>query len=351
MTKEDWEQEHIQAGFWKRGFTALEGRDDYQQMSKEMGLDLIQFPSLVNVPAISALILGIGMFQTGFTSGKTLGDYFKRGEENWEGASEILGKKDGGDMGRLAQEVMADIQKFLWSEEKKGGMEMTDFLIQKGSSNAFAKVRLADSIRMLKALRYLPFEIPESEDEDEVKTIEYRYGREKGSLGTLDEIRELPSSVLLKFQSDTNQKYPLPSPLPQTGELDNNTFQVLISGGHQFLSGTPIIAHGFDQKILPINPIVKAFRDNREGNLGLVQLGRLLLQYLPLDQSDQILTYVDQLPPMEAQRLSYEMTRQASAHQLAMIAPEILTVVKQNLLISAKADWQPQIDRIQEILS
>ncbi len=350
LSKEDWKRENEQAGFWKRGFTALEGKDDYQQMSKEMGLDLIRYPSLVNVPAISALIMGIGMFQTGFTSGKTLSDYFGRGVENWEGASEILGRKDGGKMGQLAQEIMADIKVFLWSEEKSAGMEMTDYLIRKGSSAAFAQARRADTVRMLKALNFLPMKIPDPADEEDAKTTQYRYNREKGCLGTLEEINEFPTDALKKFQAEANRKFRFSTPLPENGELDETTFSILMSGGHQILSGNPTIVHGFDQRLTPVNPIVKAFRDNREGNFGLVQLSRFFLQYLPLEQAQQVITYIDQLTPQEAQRLSFEIIRQATPIQMAMLTGEVLEILRENLLSSAKEEWQPQIDRIKEFL-
>lgn len=349
LSKEDWAVEGIKAGFWKRGFTGLKGRDDYLQMSKEMGLDLIQFPSLVNIPSISVQIMGIGMFQTGFTSGRTLGDYFGRGKENWEGASEILGRKDGGTMGLLAQEILADIKAFLWSEEKGQGMEMTDYLILNGKSSAFSSTRTADAVRILRSLNYLPREAPVPIDDDEAKTISFRYKREAYSLLNLEEIGSFPSEALLKFQSETNKKYPFSEKIPETGKLDSLTYKILMCGGHQILCGDPILIHGFDTKLAPTNPFVRAFRDYREGDLGLVQLARLLLQYFPMDQPTQMLSYINQLTPKEAQRLSFELSRQSSQFKLALIDPVIREVMKENLIIADKNDWQIEIDRIQDI--
>ncbi len=351
LGKEDWNHENVQAGFWKRGFTSLEGKDDYLQMSREIGLDLIRFPSLVNVPTIAAHIMGIGMFQTGFTPGKTLSDYFNRKVENWEGASEILGRKDGGKTGLLAQEVMADIRVFLWSKEKNEGMKMTDYLIHKGRSQAFAKVQCACAVRMLKVLGFLPMNIPRPEDENETEPVKFRYENEKGGFGTPSEMTKFPADASLhKFQLHANKRFRLAPLLPEKGELDPATFRILMSGGHQVLSGNITIHCGFDQKLPPVNPVKKAFRDNREGNLGLVQLSRLLLQYLPLEQPMKVISYISQLTAGEAHRFSFEIIRQSTSSQMGMIENEVLEALRDNLLNAAIEEWKPQIDRITRFL-
>ena len=358
LEKADWEQEDIKAGYWKRGFIGLTGQEDYQRMSEEMGLDFLTFPALANIPSIAVQIIGIGMFQTGFTSGRTLDDYFGSGIEQWERASEILGRKDEGALGRLAQEIFADIKAFLWSDEKKQGMRMTQYLIQNGNSGAFAGARQADAIRILRVLGHLPHEVPtpslneEGEpNQEELKSMHFRYEVEKAVFGTQIGLSDTFEDGLKVFSKHINQQYPLPEPLLESGDLNRSAFHILTLGGHQVRTGEPTVHYGFSQKLQPVNPFAKAFRDHREGNLGIVQLARLLLQYLPIEQTEQLMEYFHRMTPQESQRLSYELSRQANAEQLSLIEGQLLKHMKDLILTSGKEKWLSEIERLDQTLA
>jgi|GEM_PF-4623016 len=340
--KKEWSQENHLAGHWDRGFVQLNRSETYQQISAEMGLDLIKFPSLSNLPTVATQIMGIGMFQTGFTSGRTLGDFFSKGKENWLAASEILDRKDGA-MGALAQRIYGDIQSYVWSTEKSEGMEMVDYLLLKGTAQTFEKARLADAVRILHGLGHLQFSAPEIAEGEEDEVL-IRYAHEKAAYGTHIELDTLSETALRAFQ----ESYTL-SELPKDGKLDTSTYQALIAGGHQIIVGNRLIQQGFENLIEPIDPFAKAFRDYREGDFGLAQLSRRLLDCFPAQDPDKVNTYFEQLPPLEYQRLAYDLTRKGEDHQLRQINLEVVSFLSNALASSGKPEWDNALQRLRNL--
>lgn len=340
--RKEWKKDNHLAGHWDRGFVQLNRSETYQQISAELGLDFLKYPSLANLPTVATHIMGIGMFQTGFTSGRTLGDFFGKGKENWLAASEILDRKDG-TMGALAQRIYGDIQSFIWSKEKSSGMEMVDYLLLKGTSQTFENARKADAIRILHGLGYLQFSAPKIK-EGEVDEILIRYAAEKAAYGSHAELEVLPIEAIMAFQKD----YTLEA-LPQDGQLDDATYQALMAGGHQIKAGDQLIQQGFENLIETQEPFAKAFRDYREGDMGLAQLSRLLLAYFPAPDSEQLLAYFEQIPPLEFQRLAYDLTRKAEDHQLRKINLEIVSALSNALAASGKPEWESALKRLENL--
>lgn len=84
---------HTGQTYFGRGFVQLTWKANYEEMSKLVGADLVNIPSLALDLGISTRILFIGMFRGIFT-GKKLSDYFNATKEDWFNARKIINGTD-----------------------------------------------------------------------------------------------------------------------------------------------------------------------------------------------------------------------------------------------------------------
>ena len=76
-----------------RGFVQLTHRDNYERMSRVVGLDLVAEPDLAMKPDAAASILICGM-QEGLFTGARLLDFFSGQKADWTGARKIVNGRD-----------------------------------------------------------------------------------------------------------------------------------------------------------------------------------------------------------------------------------------------------------------
>jgi predicted chitinase len=93
--------------FKGRGYVQITGRNNYQNWSRKLGIDLVNNPQLATQPATAARILVQGMKEGSFT-GKKLGDYIGENGGDFNNARRVVNGTDhAGEIAGVAQRLLA----------------------------------------------------------------------------------------------------------------------------------------------------------------------------------------------------------------------------------------------------
>lgn len=317
----NWETEEVPAyadsGFWGRGFSALTWEENYFKMGEEIGLDLIQHPSLALLPEIAAAILGTGLFVGGFANTGTLARHFRNDRES---RPQQVGKA----LKETASRFLAHMQPY--SSSNLSGLELVELILTMFDSEERSGVWFSDAAILLTALGYSP-PLPEPREFDFAKEA-YSFENRWIQGGTGDDQSEYWPE-LARFQADFNRAHPLRIPLNEQGLLDQATFKAISAGGFRLRVGKQMIQFTFDGVLNSSSSLARAFDLHARQEINAQQWARQVYTCMPLESPLQFNQMLLELPAQAARQLTTALVEHAAEpDQMALINRPILEKMK-----------------------
>lgn len=364
-------------GYWGRGFVQLTHEGNYDDMGTELGLDMTGDDErrIAALPTISAYTTANGMLDGDFT-GRALNDYLPstqndQGEYEHEAASQndwfnsrrvVNGVSSDPDAhSHQAAEEIRDNGQDIYGSITQYRTGITDGSIEStvtlahylyNDTNHFAAFADSDALRIVEALGHMEFSTPNMASGTDMQQSYETEVSEAGHASSISSInRDAERDAIQAFQRDFNANHNLETPLPEDGNLDDRTLEMMLLGGNRIVSGENMIDYAFNGDVEATDLYQDALQRFQGGEVGIEAFALEIHSYMPAHEVNDVLGIFDTLAG-GALNFAFYLARAGNTHdRLAIMNTEVLTRMQTLFTASTDAQHQAQLVRVQAVLN
>ncbi len=364
-------------GYWGRGFVQLTHEYNYEDMGTELGVDMTGDDErrIAALPTISAYTTANGMLDGDFT-GRDLNRYLTSTQnEDGEWEQEAASDNDWFNSRRVVNGVSSDPEEHSYQAAENirdngqsiyrsitayrtgitdGSIEATVTLATYlyTETTHFDNFADSDGLRMVEALGYMDFQTPNMSGGTEMQQSYETEVSEAGHASSLASInRDDERDAIQAFQRDFNANHNLETPLPEDGNLDDRTLEMMLLGGNRIVSGENMIDYAFSGNVEATDLYQDALQRFQAGTIGIEAFALEIHSYMPAHEVNDVLGIFDTLGD-QATNFALYLARAGNTHdRLAIMNTEVLTRMQALFTASTDADHQAQLIRVQAVLN
>lgn len=333
-------------GYWGRGFVQLTHEYNYENMGDEeaVNFNLEDHRAAAILPTISSYVTSNGMIDGDFTT-RALNRYLPvttndegervEGNADWFNARRVVnGVGAAGSnshdaaqsIGDTAESIYGDITTFrtgITDESIAAGTSLSDYLFNE--TDTFNEFHDSDALRITEALGHMDFQTPNMASGTD---MQQEYQTEVEAAGNGSRLRSINNqterNAIKAFQETFNQNHHLETPLPETGTLDDRTYEMMMLGGNRIASGNVMIEAAFEGDVDAINLYEQALQNHQAGELSMNGLALQIFSYMPAHEVNDVLN-IFTADGVNGLNFAYALARAGNTHdRLATVNPEVL---------------------------
>lgn len=365
-------EHYAPTGYWGRGFVQLTWENNYEDMGDEIGFDLEDNRAAAILPTISAYTTANGMIDGDFT-GRALNDYLpvttndegeqEQGQADWFNARRVVNgiRNDPNHFSHQAATHISEVAQALYADITRYRAGIADESISSDTTlaswlytetNNFDSYKDSDALRIVEALGYMDFQTPNMSNGTD---MQQQYQTEVGAAGygaALRSInRDTERAAIRAFQVAFNQNHRLVTPLPETGQVDARTHEMMMLGGNRIAAGNTMINAAFDGQVQATNLYTQALTNYQAGTLGMNAFALEIASYMPAQNVADVTGIFDQLGG-SALSFAFTLARAGHTHdRLAVMNAEVLARMAALLGASDNAAHQEQLTRVNAVIN
>ena len=364
-------------GYWGRGFVQLTHEYNYTDMGEELDIDMTGEDErrIAALPTISAYTTANGMLDGDFT-GRDLNRYLTS-TENEDGTytHEAASQNDWFNSRRVVNGVSSDPEEHSYQaaeeirdngqailrsitayrtgiadESIASTVSLAQYLYTE--TNHFDSFADSDALRIVEALGHMDFQTPNMAGGTEMQQSYQEEVSEAGHASSISRInRQAETDAIQAFQRDFNANHNLETPLPEDGNLDDRTLEMMLLGGNRIASGENMIDYAFSGNVEATDLYQQALTRYQGGEIGIEAFALDIHNYMPAQDANDVLGIFDALAD-QAANFAYFLARAGNTHdRLAIMNPEVLTRMQALLSASENADHQAQLVRVEAVIN
>lgn len=364
-------------GYWGRGFVQLTHEGNYESMGTELGVDMTGTDErrIAALPTISAYTTANGMLDGDFTGRALNDDLTSTQNEDGEWEHEAASNADWFNSRRVVNGVSSDPEAHSYQAAENirdNGQAIyasitayrtgiTDGTIDATVSlatylytetNHFDSFADSDALRIVEALGHMNFQTPNMSGGTAMQQSYQTEVSEAGHASSLAHInRDAERDAIQAFQRDFNANHNLETPLPEDGNLDDRTLEMMLLGGNRIVSGENMIDYAFNGDVEATDLYADALQRFQGGEIGVEAFALEIHSYMPAHEVNDVLGIFDTLGD-QATNFAYFLARAGNTHdRLAIMNTEVLTRMQTLFTASTDANHQAQLVRVQAVLN
>ena len=257
------------------------------------------------------------------------------------------------EIAETAEAIYGDISAYragIADESIESTVTLSDYLYNQ--TNNFEDYKDTDALRIAEALGHMEFQAPNMSGGTEMQQEYQGEVEAAGHASSMSRINNTTERDAIRaFQVSFNENHHLVTPLPETGEVDARTHEMMMLDGNRIASGRVMIEASFNGAVEAINPYEVAFANHQAGTLSMNGLALEIHSYMPAHVLTDVTNIFDQLGG-SALNFAYALARAGHTHdRLAYINPEVLARMHTLLSGSGAETHTAQAQRVAAVMN